>query len=417
MTRMTRTRTLIHLTVVVALAVAWLAVLPRPAGHASVPDPGRPAVRVLDYDLGDRAMTVGGFHALDRRGMPTEELAPIELTGRVYAPADAAGRGLPLVVVAHGSFWSCADEGAGTVEMGWPCRTPLTGIDSDRGYDRLGRTLAARGMVVVSVGANGVNAGELGDVADRARAKVVFRHLAMWRDLVELGTGPLVGAFRSARTGAAVTPDLDGAVDLRNVGLVGHSRGGRGMMWAAAEKNRGQVPEGVRIRAVFGLAAAGPPFMDKNVRRVQVTDTPLMTWSGTCDATGRDEYNRLARRRGNPVNIGITVHGANHNNLNTRWAAGGGAGGEDDAYHPAGRPGRCSDGFSDETSRTLGPRAERTVATTYVRAFLARYLQHDRSFDAILRGRTHPVAGLTQVDVRRYRAADVATGNDRTTRP
>ncbi|WP_134768546.1 hypothetical protein [Nocardioides sp. 1609] len=400
---MTRMTTLIRLSVAVVLAAALLAALPLPAGSASVDNPVPPAVRVFDYDLGDGAMTVAGFHAMDPRGMPSPDLAPIELTGRVYAPADAAGRRLPLVVIAHGLFWSCADEEADKVEMGWPCQGPFTGIDSDRGYDHLGRTLAARGMVVVSVGANGVNAGELGDVADRARAKVVFRHLAMWRDLVEHGTGPLVGAFHSARTGAAVDPDLDGAADLRNVGLVGHSRGGRGMMWAAAEKNRDKVPEGVRISAVFGLAAAGPPFMDKNFRRVQVTDTPLMTWSGTCDATGRDEYNRLARRQGNPVNIGITVHGANHNNLNTRWAAGGGAGGEDDALHPAGHPGRCTDGFSDETSRTLGPRAERTVAATYVRAFLARYLQHDRSYDPILRGRVHPVAGLTQVEVRRYR--------------
>ena len=174
------------------------------------------------------------------------------------------------------------------------------------------------------------------------------------------------------------------------------------MMWAAAAANRERVPDGVRIRAVFGLAAAEPPFMDRGFRRLQVSDVPLMTWSGTCDATGRDEYNRLALRAGNPVNIAITVHGANHNNLNTRWAAGGGPGGEDDASHPAGRRGRC---FTDDgtTTRTLAPRPEREVAAAYVTAFFGRYLQGDRSFDRVLRGRAHPVAALARVDVRRYR--------------
>ncbi|SDE10908.1 hypothetical protein [Nocardioides lianchengensis] len=401
---MTRMTTLIRRSLVAVLAAASLAAAPYPATGVGA-DRAPTSVRTFDYDLGDRALTVRGFHGFDRKGRLTRELAPLELTGRVYAPADAAGRRLPLVVIAHGLFWTCADEASGEVDGQWPCRGTRTAIRSDRGYDALGRDLAARGMVVVSVGANGVNAGELGEVADRARGTVVLRHLRMWRDLVERGTGPLVGAFRSSATGRPVRPDLRGAVDLRNVGLLGHSRGGRGVMWVAAAAHRQRLPEGVRIRAVFGLAAAGPPFLDRNFRRLQVTDVPLMTWAGTCDATGRDEYNQLAQRAGNRVNIGITVHGANHNNLNTRWAAGGGPGGEDDAGHPEGRPGRCTDGFSEETSRTLGPRAERRVQRTYAGAFFARYLQRDRSYDAVLAGRRHPVRDLTRVDVRRYRPA------------
>lgn len=396
--------TLIRRGLAVLLAGGALAAAPYPSAAAPAERPA-PEVRTYDYDLGDRAMTVTGFHGLDAQGMPAKRLAPIELTGRVYAPADAAGRRLPLVVVAHGLFWSCANDATGRVDMGWPCAGRMSGIASDQGYDYLGRTLAARGMVVVSVGANGVNAGELGEVADRARAAVVFRHLRMWRRLVEHGRGPLVGAFRDAATGRPVAPALRRAVDLHDVGLVGHSRGGRGMMWAAARANRDRVPAGVRLRAVVGLAAAGPPFMDRGFTRLQVTDVPLLTWSGTCDATGRDEYNVLARRAGNPVNIGLTVHGANHNNLNTRWAAGGGPGGEDDAGHPKGRPWLCHDGFGAQggLSRTLGPREERRVAATYLEAFLARHLQGDRSFDDVLAGRAHPVAGVTRVDVRRYR--------------
>lgn len=397
------TRILASLFTTFALALGLVAATDA-AGSAgsvgsAVDDPG---VQVVDYDLGDAAFTVRGFHAMTPRGMPSKRLAPLELTGRVYAPADAAGRRLPLVVVAHGLFWTCANDETGELGGSWPCTGGLEAIRSDRGYDYLGQMLAARGFVVVSVGANGVNAGELGEVADRARAAIVFQHLRMWRALVEDGTGPLAGAFTDAATGAPVTQDFRGAVDLQDVGLLGHSRGGRGMMWAAADLHRAMVPDGVRLRAVFGLAAAEPPFMDHATRRLTVTGMPLMTWAGSCDATGRDEYNRLARRAGNRVNIGIMVHGANHNNLNSRWAASSGLpGGEDDAGHPGHRPGKCytDDGGLDETLRFAD---EQRVASTYLEAFFARYLQGDRGFDAVLSGDELPVRDLTRVDVRRY---------------
>lgn len=398
------TTTLFRRGLAVALTAGAFAAAPYPA-LAAAPDRHERAaqVRIYDYDLGDRAMTVQGFHGSRPNGMPTKGPGPIELTGRVYAPANAAGRRLPLVVLAHGLFWSCANERTNKVDMGWPCRPRFSGIHSDQGYDYLGRTLAERGMVVVSVGANGVNAGEMGEVADRARAAVVYQHLRLWRRLVENGGGPLAGELHDTSTGA--TPNLRHAADLRNVGLLGHSRGGRGVMWAAADTHRDRWPAGVRIRAVFGMAAAEPPFMDHAFKRLQVTKMPLMTWAGTCDATGRDEYNRLARRGGNPVNIHINVHGANHNNLNTRWAEGGGPGGEDDAGHPDDRPGVCDSGFGGPRAKTLGPRDERHVAATYVEAFFGRYLQADRSFDAVLAGRAKPVKGITRVDVRNYRPA------------
>lgn len=386
------------LTVLLALCLLTLA----PPATATEPELG-PGVRVYDYDLGDRAFTVHGFNALGERG-PAKRLAPIELTGRAYVPEDAAGRRLPLVVIAHGLFWTCADESTGKVRGEWPCRGSFSPIASDQGYDYLGQALAEQGMVVLSVGANGVNAGELGGVADRARAVVVYQHLRMWRALVEKGRGPLTGAFTDAGTGAPAAPDLGGAVDLGNVGLLGHSRGGRGMMWAAADAHRWRVPDGVRFQAVFGLAAAEPPFRRKGTRRVSVGEVPLMTWAGTCDMVGRDEFNRIARRAGNPVNIHVSVHGANHNNLNARWAAESGLpGGEDDAQHPAGDPSRCFAWDPAQEYDTLGYADEQQVATTYVRAFFGRHLQGREEYDAVLSGAEHPVSELTRVDVRRYR--------------
>ncbi|GAB3200288.1 hypothetical protein GCM10027062_19330 [Nocardioides hungaricus] len=392
-----------RLLLVLALALGTLATVPAPAPAAAPQRDAQRRVQVYDYDLGDAAFRVPGFNAITANGMPAERLAPLELTGRVYAPAGAAGQRLPLAVLAHGLFWTCANDATGKLAPVWPCRGRMTSIRSDRGYDYLGRTLAARGMVVVSVGMNGVNAGEMGEVGDRARGQVVYQHLRMWRRLVRTGAGPLAGAFTERGTRRPANPDFRGAVDLRNVGLLGHSRGGRGVMWAAADVQRDRVPRGVRLRAVFGMAAAEPPFLDRRARRLRVSRVPVMTWIGGCDATGDDSYNRLARRGDNPVNIAITVAGANHNNLNERWAAESGRpGGTDDATHPDGQPGRCYAADGSGLQETLGYRPEQRVAATYVGAFFARYLQGDRRYDAVLTGEQQPVSDLARVDVRWY---------------
>lgn len=399
-----------RLLLALGLTLGLLSTVPSPTQAAPrPPDHRHPAqVRVYDYDLGDRAFSVTGFSTMASVGTDHERPAPIELIGRVYAPEHATGKRLPLVVLAHGMFWSCANDATGKTSMDWPCRGRFEGIRSERGYDYLGRDLAAQGMVVVSVSANGINAGEMGEPADRARGVLVSKHLRMWRSLVERGAGRLVGAFTDARTGRPATPDFRRAVDLHDVGLLGHSRGGRGMMWAAANKHRDRVPDGVRFRAVFGLAAAGPPFMDHRARRLKVSRIPVMTWTGGCDVTGDDSYNRLAQRGGDPVNIAISVDGANHNDLNSRWSAHSGLpGGEDDAMHPPGRPGKChEDSDPSRLQDNLGYRAEQRVAAIYVRAFFARYLQGDRRYDDVLAGDRKPARRLTRVDVRHYPPAE-----------
>lgn len=402
-----RRRRLAALLTTIGLALAPIAAAPAAHTADALSSVTKQRIRVYDYDLGDDVFRVAGFHALDEDGMPVARLAPLELIGRVYAPADAGGRRLPVVVMAHGLFWSCADNATGRTAQDWPCRGRFRGIHSERGYDYLGRALARRGIVVVSISANGVNSGELGGVADRARGLLVYEHLRLWQSLVEHGTGRLLGAFVDARTGRRATPDFRHAADLRRVGLLGHSRGGRGMMWAAADAHRALVPRGVRFRAVFGMAAAEPPFMSHGTRRLKVSQIPLMSWIGGCDATGDDSYNRLARRGADPVNIAITVHGANHNNLNSRWAARSGLpGAEDDAQHPRGRPGRCYTWDPADLDRTLGYRAEQRVARAYVTAFFARYLQGATSYDDVLAGDRKPMHRQADVDVQWYAEAD-----------
>src|SRR3954471_11258513 len=193
------------------------------AGPAGAPDPrpGRPAapappagpagahdpvpLATAAYDLGDTAFRVPGFH----HDPGDTEPAPLELAGVVHYPRDLTGGSRPLVVVAHGMWESCvvprppAPVPNGSAD--WPCAAANPAMPSLRGYDYLGQALAGRGFVVVSVGLNGVNAGEQGDIADLARAAVLNKHLAMWQQLAATGGGPLAG-----KLGA----DFRGKVDL-----------------------------------------------------------------------------------------------------------------------------------------------------------------------------------------------------------
>ena len=73
--------------------------------------------------------------------------------------------------------------------------------------------------MVVSISANGINAYD-NSVADRgalARAELIQYHLGLWKDYSTSGATPFGGLFV-------------GALDLQNVGTMGHSRGGEGVV-------------------------------------------------------------------------------------------------------------------------------------------------------------------------------------------
>ncbi|WP_404820741.1 hypothetical protein [Streptomyces malaysiensis] len=72
-----------------------------------------------------------------------------------------------------------------------------------------------------------------------------WKRLEMLRDAND-GEGPLAEPLRALR----------GRLDLTNVGLMGHSRGGRGVAWQAADIRAADLPRGVRLRAAVPLDPA-----------------------------------------------------------------------------------------------------------------------------------------------------------------
>ncbi|MEW1863239.1 alpha/beta hydrolase [Streptomyces sp. NPDC088194] len=368
------------------------------------------AVRTVRYDLGNEA-----WH-LPQTG------EPVELAGVVHYPADL-GRGQhPLIVMLHGWHETCADraadaartaaessgddaayEAASAKLFAWPCAAGTPALPSDAGYDYLGRSLAAQGFVVVSIGANGVNASSVwGDDNAAARSDLVNQHLRLWQELSSKGGGALAGAFVDPATGARRDVGFAHHVDMGDVGIMGHSRAGAGVTWLAADSHRGQWPKGVDVRAV---AAVAPAYnvMTEDMSAYTITKTPFAVLRGTCDGQVGGEAFAFAADAAKEDRGGFyrfAIHGANHNYFNTQWSPRSGqVAASDDATPVEGHPGQCTDREDAAPARELTEAQQRRVAVTYLGAFFDRYLLGDTRQDQVLTGARHPDAAITQVDV------------------
>ncbi|MGW8953883.1 alpha/beta hydrolase [Streptomyces sp. NPDC055709] len=347
------------------------------------------------YDLGDSAYKD-----------PDYPDVPMELTGVVHYPKDLKSRPHPMVVAVHGLSSTCTN--GHTATTAWPCPAGTTSIPNYRGYDYLGEELARQGYVVLSIGANGVNAHLQGDDDAQARADLINKHLALWMDQSEKGASELTGKF----TGGATNVDFRNSIDFTRVGTLGHSRGGRAVMRHATDEHRHEWPAGAHIKAVLGYAPVYPWVGDP----ATVTGAAVGIIDGTCDGdTGTEGTNYFTDAHGKNANglHEFTVHGANHNFFNALWSPSSGLpSARDDASRidhqgnqlPAGRciSGRSNTQLdrSDVTYRQLTEEQQREVGAAYASAFFQRYLGGQSTYDAILTGKKQPMSGITQVDVR-----------------
>lgn len=402
MTRMTRAARFTALSGALALTLLTTSAAATPdtpgSGRQSAAQSGQTVLEAR-YDLGDLAFEPPAAIGYAGRS---------EVSGTVYYPADFQERRNPVVFVQHGSWATCADteaeaaleaareardraeeqgdeeeatrqqeimDQASRLLWAWPCAKGTARLPSDEGYDYLGRALAARGFVVVSMGVNGINAtaGGQADTVYRARAALIEHHMRLWRRLADTGSGPLGGALVSVRTGDRVGTAFRGSLDLDRVGLAGHSMGGGGVMQEVADTHRASWPDGVDIKAAFALAPTATWDIDP------VTRTPFAVMWGTCDTVNTGEYyewNSPANRA--PV-FKYTLDGGNHAYYNRQWSPSSGQVTSRNDALPGTRPGSCLSQYPGSQPQTeheqLTEAQQRRITAHRVTAFFEHFLQ------------------------------------------
>jgi hypothetical protein len=250
-----------------------------------------------EYTFGDTAFTPSDF-------APLVPPARVEVLASVHYPTHIDLGPFPLIMFLHGRHPTCFFGEVPSLQ--WPCTPPRQPIPSYRGYDYAAEILASQGYIVVSISANGINVRDNSvlDAGALARAELLQHHLDIWNTFNTTGGEPFGDKFI-------------GKVDLHNVGTMGHSRGGEGVVRHVLLNQSLGSPYG--IKAVLPLAPV-------DFNRPVINNVPLAVQVSYCDGDVSDlqgvhffddaRYNVPGDTA--PKHI-ILVLGANHNFYNTIW--------------------------------------------------------------------------------------------------
>jgi hypothetical protein len=298
----------------------------------------------------------------------------LPLNGRVWHPQ---GEGpFPLVLIVHGN------KSAATA--------------SEDGFAYLGELLASQGFIAASVDQNFFNTGLLdrsGGLSgvEVARGWMLLEHLRVW-DEWNRGSG---------------TP-FAGRVDMEDIGLIGHSRGGEAVAVAAHLNGLDHLPDDESValdhdygvRSLLALAPSEGQYVPED-GPIRLEDVNYLVLQGSHDADvvsfgGLDQYERVSFSGEEPfMKAALYIGHANHGHFNSRW-------GSRDVGN--GIPKLFLD-----TEALLEPEAQRRVAEVYASSFLRATLADDRSHVDILRDYRNAEAYLPDTEyVNQF--TDTATG-------
>ncbi len=222
------------------------------------------------------------------------DFSQLPLNATVWAPE---GDGpYPLVLIVHGNH-------------------PMSDY-SDPGYAYLGEHLASQGYIAASVDQNFLNGltffdGEFEEMP--LRAWLLLQHLRQWREWNASPGNPFAGK-----------------VDLDRVALIGHSRGGEAVAWAAHLNERAMDPVksvddfGFGIRGVVSIAPSDA-YAGPGGRKPNLGDTDYLLLAGGHDADtyllyGQQQYNRLRLEKQSGAFKALAyIYQANHGQFNSVW--------------------------------------------------------------------------------------------------
>jgi hypothetical protein len=340
-------------------AAVWTAVVfallapsvPSAAAEGLPPEgPFRTAERT--YDLGRETLR------LESLGVQLHRF-PTRLAGELTVPLGAKGR-RPVVVFLHGAHQSCELADAFFPTQDWPCRPSFLDVESFTGYRYVARILASWGFVVLSIDGNPVAPADAGVLTFPDGAPLTpLTFMDMRAKIVD---AQLRRLDRSNRGEQGEDVDfgrrLGHRLDLAHVGLVGHSRGGEGVVWAALLPG----PHPYRVRAIAALAPVD--FF----RRV-LPDVPYALILPACDGDVFDLQGGYfyddARdlTRVSPLWQAVVL-GGNHNFFNSVWE-------DETAFFPLGRDASVDPCSPDQIGKTrLSRPAQEGVAASVLVPFM-----------------------------------------------
>ncbi len=219
--------------------------------------------------------------------------ANFPLNGKVTMPEGSGP--YPLVLIVHGNH-SMIDY-------------------SDDGYSYLAQMLASRGFITISIDENFINGHWSGDFMGKempTRAWLLLKHLEL------LNTW-----------NATENNDFYGKIDMDNIVLIGHSRGGEAVSIAAAYNHLDNFPDNALEKFDFHFNIKGiitiAPTDYRYHRKINLQDLNYLSLQGSYDSDessfwGFRPYNRLVfSEKDDFFKAAVFIHGANHGQFNSTW--------------------------------------------------------------------------------------------------
>jgi len=239
-----------------------------------------------------------GFKAKVRTWFWGFDIKKFPLNARVWYPQ---GQGpFPLVLIVHGNHNMYQY--------------------SDPGYAYLGELLASQGFITVSVDENFFNGGFMGGLPAKksenaARGWLLLQHLKTWETFNETEENIFFGK-----------------VDMENIALIGHSRGGEAVCHAASQNNLPRFSDDgnlelnfhFNIKTVIAIAPvdgqyrpSGKPLTLENINYFSIQgshDPDMSTFHGN------RQYQRVTfSGTGFMCKATLYIYRANHGQFNTVW--------------------------------------------------------------------------------------------------
>ena len=302
----------------------------------------------LSSDTVNLGPYVGGYRGLQkwyRERYQGYDIWNVPLTGKVWYPE--GGKDCPILFLVHGNH-------------------NLT-TDSYEGYDYLGKYLAARGYVVVSVDENACNWCIFGNLRGEndGRAYLLLENVRQVLSYSRDRDNPLFGM-----------------VDETRIALAGHSRGGEAAATAARFCTLDRYPSNGNIRfhwnfgirSIIAIAPTSDQYQPAG-HDVLLEDVNYLLLQGANDQDvsvfmGARQYENVCfSGRGDWCKSSLYIAGANHGQFNTLW-------GRFDLAGPAAK--------LLNVENLLSAREQQEILCIFSAAFLDVTLKGERSCEGLL---------------------------------